>query len=356
MDAHPMNTLRSPMTIAALVLLTGLANADPTPEGHAPGSSQQVEDALEILPRVGTEQTPVMPTRPKVSVAVQPGLTKGEDWLKDLHETLTEPTEPSTLAEGAFVLNRLGTLVPANDGLFIFVPDKAAREPGEGPVLLMPCRTLEQLETEWTGQPVEISGEIFTYHNRNQLLISAYRLVTLTDTPANPPADPIPQSDAQAEPSEPNEPSSIEDDPDVRDLLKELGSMDEPTDQSRTSARDSLVASPTQTARRSQVALTTTVGGLDEGTLILRRPARMIRRSSGAWTIVFDHDDPDSTDATELIVEPCRMLMRMETIAMEAGDAGQLLISGRVYTHRGDHYILPTLMQRVRPQELGPLQ
>lgn len=351
MDTHPMNALRTSVSIAALLLVanSALALAEPDSQtvdqtvGHTPGSPEQVLQALAVLPRVGTNQEPVMPTVAAVSVAVQPGLTEGEDWLKVLHETLGETTAPSTLAEGAFILNRPGMIVQGPNELLIFVPDKADRRAGEGPVLLMPCQTLEQLEAEWMGQPVEISGEIFTYHNRNQLLISAYRIgASALPEPA------LPQN------TSPDEPSSLEDDPAVRDLLDELNFDAEPSDSTQRSARDRLQPI-NQIGQRSQVTASTTAG-LDEGTLILRRPSRMIRNGSGAWTIVFDNDNPDAPDSVDFIVEPCRMLMRMENIVMQSGDAGQLLVSGRVYTYKGGHYILPTLMQRVRPQEINSLQ
>ncbi|MBL4697753.1 MAG: hypothetical protein JKX70_02855 [Phycisphaerales bacterium] len=347
MDTHPMNALRTSISIAAILLAANTSVAvaiqpESTPNS-SPGNPEQVQQALAILPRVGTNQVAVMPTLPAVSVAVQPGLTQGEDWLKVLHNTLQKTTAPSTLAEGAFVLSRPGTLVPGPNGLMIFVPNKETQQPGEGPVLLMPCKTLEQLETEWGGQPIEISGEIFTYHNRNQLLISAYRIGT----------SPAPQTELP-ENTSPVEPSSLEDDPAVRDLLNELNFNATPSDSNRQAANRKI--EPTnQLAQRAQVTTTTTTG-LDEGTLILRRPSRMIRNSTGAWVIVFDNDDPTSTDAIDLIVEPCSMLMRLERIAMETGDAGQLLVSGRIYTYKGAHYILPTLMQRVRPQEINSLQ
>ncbi len=352
-----MNALICPLAIAVLLLPSAHARAQSIPDNQpdqsvqSPGSPQQVEEALAILPRVGTDQTPVMPTRPKVSTALQPGLTEGHDWLADLHETLNEPTEPSTLAEGAFVLHRKGTLLPGPSGLMIFVPDKATRLPGEGPVLLMPCQTLEELENQWTGQPVEVSGEIFTYHNRNQLLLSAYRLDPSHHQPAPSPTDPT----AEQSPTD-SEPASIEDDPDVRDLLNELELNFKPADNANQSAHQVLEPISGQTAHRPQMTRSTSTNGLDEGTLILRRPGRMIRNATGAWVIVFDHDNPEAPDRIELIIEPCTMLMRIERIAMQTGDAGQLLISGRIYTYKGAHYILPTLIQRVRPQGIYSLQ
>lgn len=334
-----------------------------------PGSPAQVEDALSILPRVGTNQEPVMPTTPDVSVPKQPGLTEGQDWLKVLHETLEEATEPTKLAEGAFVLNRLGELYKGPSDLLIFVPDKATRSIAESPVLLMPCQALEQLESEWTGQQVEVSGEIFTYHGRNQLLISSYRIGTFIHDSdsveqqpmetAEPEQEPAPDSPATDTPTgTPDEPTGLGADPAVRDLLNELNFDADPSDANRSQANRQAIhdrLTPRhQLSGRQQV--TTASAGLKEGTLIMRRPARMIRNSSGAWTIVFDNDDPEHTDSIELIVEPCRMLMRMESIVMQSGDAGRLLVSGRVYAYKGANYILPTLIQRVRAQEINSLQ
>jgi len=355
MDTHAMKTLRSTIPISALLLAAQGARALNEP-ADPPGNQKQVEEAEAVLPRVGTNQTPVMPTVPAVSVPQQPGLSGGQDWLKVLHESLKQSIEPSTLAEGAFVLDRLGSIVRGPNELLIFVPDKTTRQPGEGPVLLMPNRTLEQLESEWTGQQIELSGEIFDYHHRNQLLISAYRLAP--EQSAQPP-----QPKAQENPADlstPNtsddEPPSLEADPEVRDLLKELNLGSTKSTDDSAPAHHRLETPPIQPARRSQVAVTDTMGGYNEGTLILRRESRMIRNSTGAWTVIFDQDDTQAPDTIELIVEPCRMLMRMETIAMETGDAGRLLVSGRVYTYKGNSYILPTLIQRVRPQEINSLQ
>lgn len=357
MDHPTMKTLA--ITISAMMLTVGApcALGQPTTpdDPDAPGSQQRVEEAQAVLPRVGTVQTPVMPTKQPTSVAAQPGLTQGQDWLKILHNTLEVPTQPSTLAEGAFILQRTGRLVAGPKGMFIFVPDPQTRLPGEGPVLLMPCQTLEQLESEWTDQLVEVSGEIFTYHQRNQLLLSAYRLISPQIEPAPEPQT-EPQTDSMDDQPVQDDPSSREDDPDVRDLLDELEFKSSPTDSSRTSNYNLLESHNNQIGRREQVVLPDAVSGYEEGALILRRPARLIRNTSGAWTIVFDNDTPDSADATELIVEPCQMLMRMERIAMQSGDAGRLLVSGRIYTYRGSQFILPSLMQRVSAQDINSLQ
>ena len=348
-----MNALRSSVSIAALILAANSTLALASPNDQTPGSPEQVQQALAVLPRVGTSQEAVMPTLQAVSVAVQPGLTQGEDWLKVLNDTLEDTAKPSQLAEGAFVLARPGTIVVTPSNLMIFVPDQATRQPGEGPVLLMPCQTLEQLGSEWSGQPIELSGEIFTYHNRNQLLISAYRIGALQPNEPELPENTSPNSSSDGSSS----PSSIEDDPAVRDLLDELSMQPSPTRPPRQQL--STNSSAPKIGNRPQAVASSTSAGIQEGTLILRKPSRMIRNSTGAWTIVFDNDQSSTArgmDTIDFIVQPCRMLMRMEQVAMEAGDAGQLLVSGRVYTYQGGHYILPTLMQRVRPQGLNSLQ
>lgn len=96
--------------------------------------------------------------------------------------------------------------------------------------------------------------------------------------------------------------------------------------------------------------------GPEEGTLLLRRPARMLRNAQGAWALVFDNDDTDSFADDGLIVLPCRALMRMEQWAMQQGDAARFLVSGRVYTYEGQSYLLPTLAQRLGASDLNSIQ
>ncbi len=357
-----MNRRTTPVLLAAATLAASSAFAQnaqrDTPKDEpapAPGSPEQVEQAREIMPRVGTNQTPVMPTRTAESQPVHPGLTEGQDWLKVLHETLETDVEPSTLAEGAFVMGRLGDLVAGPSGLLIFVPDKDSRKPGEGAVLLMPSRALGQLGHEWNGHRVRVSGEIYTYHGRNQLLLSSYRLL-----PATPP-EPAQGGDADAQPAPDSEEAgqpALSDDPGVRELLDELRGEPEPgadagSIHERLGDARSQAALPRAAVRVDERAAT----GLEEGELVLRRPARMVRNPRGAWTLVFDNDQTHPGSAsTELIVLPCQTLMRMETVAMEGGDAAQMLVSGRIHVYEGDAYIMPTLVQRVRPGQINSLQ
>ena len=344
---RPQRTLL--ISIAALTAAPAFAQSEPIDPD--PGNAQQVEDARSVLPRVGTDQTPVQPTQNPISTPKQPGLTEGQDWLQILNDTLETDIGASTLAEGSFVLRRLGDLVEAPGELLIFVPDRAAREPGEGAVLLMPCSTLEQLKNEWSGQRVLVSGEIFTYHNRNQLLISDYRLVR----DAQPEAaedTPKPQPESQTR-DETSEAQPIEDDPEVRDLLREL---DQNQPAKPREENDPLIDQPETLPRRPVQPASTSYAGPEEGTLLLRRPARLVRNAKGEWTVVFDNDEPENDESTPLIVLPCRTLMKMESWAMQQGDAARFTISGRVYSYMDEAYILPTLAQKLGPSDINSIQ
>lgn len=328
--------------------LTLLAGAAPVCAAQdQPGSAEKVEQARSILPRVGTNETAVMPTTAAVSQAVQPGLGEGPDWLDVLNETLETKLTPSMLAEGAFITSRLGDLLEAPTGQIIFVPDRQQREPGEGAVILLPSRALERLQDEWSGQRVLISGEILTYHSRNMLLVSDYRLVRelpATDT----------QSDTSADPAnEPDSPAQIEDDPEVQDLLRELDrNSGNDSNVEADPLRDRIEALPRTPQRDAE----STAVGPEEGTLLLRRPARLIRNADGAWALAFDNDDPSSELNTALVVLPCRALMRMEQWAMDQGDAAQFLVSGRVYSYHGESFLLPTIAQRLGASDINSIQ
>lgn len=312
-----------------------------------PGSAEQVEEALSILPRVGTNQTAIMPTQSSVSVAIQPGLGEGPDWLEVLNDTLETKLTPSTLAEGSFIQGRLGDLVIAPSGQVIFVPDRAERSSGEGALILLPSRALERLQQEWSNQRVILSGEILTYHQRNMLLLSDYRLVReQTESPET--SQPT-ESDTGAD-----EPTGLEADPEVQDLLRELDRPD-PNDprEGTDRLRDRLEALP-RTPQRDAGTQTT---GPEEGTLLLRRPARLVRNADGAWALAFDNDDPtDVKDNASIVVLPSRALMRMEQWAMDQGDAARFLVSGRVYAYRGQSYLLPTIAQRLGASDINSIQ
>lgn len=354
-----------PLTAQQFVILAlsisapcGLAQDTGQATEPMPGSAERIRQARSVLPRVGTNETPVMPTIALTSSAVQPGLTEGHDWAKSLSDSLDQRPTPRTLAEGTFLLDRRGQLVRGPSDRLIFVPDKENRRAGEGPMLMLPCSVLDQLDQSWTGQPVLIRGEVFLYHGRNYLLPAWFTMIT-QEPPAPEPTQPgeenertPTQSDEPALNTGGDQPATLEDDPEIRALLEELES-EQPRIQHTP---ESVHAELEETAPSAPVRASTTASGIREGTILMRRRGRLDRQTDGSWAFVFDNDEAENLGAEALTVLPCRMLMDMESLSARDGGVRELIISGRVYASEGDGYLLPTLIQRVRPEGITPRQ
>lgn len=90
----------------------------------------------------------------------------------------------------------------------------------------------------------------------------------------------------------------------------------------------------------------------DGGYLAAHR-GRMVRSVDGSWMFV---SDDEARDGLRLTLLPCRMLERLEGIALREGDSTAVTLSGRVHRFRGDGYLLPTLFERERRAGVDPLQ
>lgn len=320
-----------------------------------PGSAERVREAESVLPRGGTNETPVLPTVALVSENIEPGLTEGHDWAKSLSESLDRRMTARTLAEGTFLLDRRGELVRGPNDRLIFVPDKEDRRAGEGPMLMLPCSVLDQLAQSWTGQPVLIRGEVFLYHGRNYLLPAWFTIAPEAHAEAEPEelTEPAPSNqDDPAMDTDEDQPATLEDDPEIRALLEEL-EIEQPTLPASPGGEHSeLQAANTS----SPVRASTTASGIREGTILMRRRGRLDRQSDGSWALVFDNDEAENLGAEALTVLPCRLLMEMEALSARDGGVRELIVSGRVYASEGEGYLLPTLIQRVRPEGISPRQ
>ena len=96
--------------------------------------------------------------------------------------------------------------------------------------------------------------------------------------------------------------------------------------------------------------------GYREGTILVRRAARMHRADDGAWSVVFDNDDPDARDTVELTLLPCRLMESMTRAATARGPETPMTVSGRVYVHDRRGYLLPTFVQYDQSDEIQPRQ
>lgn len=351
---HPARPSRLPPAIpalacaAAVALLAGTASAQ--------DRAERIEAAERVLPRVGVAERAVTPTRSRAAEPVRPGLTGGHDWAD------AAGLRPAGLSEGSFLLDRPGRVVPAPAGRLIFVPNEEGRVAGEGPMLILPSASLERMELALTNRGehpgVRVSGEVFVYHGRSHLLVTSYAVgaaeaptesdieTANADQPAPDATEPAEQP-AEEPADEPERPSLL-DDPDVRGLLEEL-------EAARPAGHDADRARAVH-AERQTAAEATGAPPAPDGTPLLRRRGRMVRTGEGAWAFVFDNDHDDPLAGQALVVLPCRLLERMERQALVSGDAFQLVVSGRVHTHDGQTYLLPTMMQHVPVTGVVPMQ
>ena len=295
------------------------------------------------MPDVGHEGDPVRPIREGGVSPVRPGLGGSEAWLERLDPGSKTATR-RLLAEGTFLSRRLGKVITGPGGRLIFVPDLSERRPGESAMLLAPCRTVQRLQRTLRDEPARnrfaITGEVLVYHDRNLLLPSAYARAEGEAAPVQTPGSEGAQS-----------PPVLQDDPDVASLIEALSSGDRGAralsnmPQQDDRARDEDAARDGAGRRVSQ-----------EGGSIIRRRARLIRTSSGAWELTFDNGTQNAGGDEPLTVLPCRLLMAMEQRAEVRGEDLDMIVSGRVFGYMDRGYILPTLYQVVPRDGINPLQ
>lgn len=317
-----------------------MALAGATLATHA-GQPTSMKDAKRVLPDVMRPARVVMPTTEQAAEPVSPGLTEGRRW--------DDGSEPASLPEGTFLIERIGRIIPAPGQRRVFVPDTDQREPGEGPMLLLPSAALERLEltlADSTG-PVRVSGVVYVYRNRRHLLVASFLMgAGMAPTELPEPEESTEDATGQDEPNEPD--TSMLDDPEVRGLLDELEAEAPPPVRRNPDARSQPAETPDPSASASPPA--------PDGTPIVRRQGRLSRSANGTWLFVFDNDTDDRLASQALTVLPCQLLERIEREAQTRGDAAQMILSGRVYTHQGTAYLLPTMMLRARPVDIVPMR
>ncbi len=341
------------MTAVALLAAAGTTGlAQETTEE----SRSRIEEAERVMPR---ERPPAEPVSPSVEPEVRtprPGLTGGHAW----------PDEPSDddspvakrLPEGTTLIRRPGQVLTLPTGHRVFVADERDRRSGEGPMLIFPSRVLASLDASLAGSPaapVVLSGYVYEYDGRNYLLPTAFSRDTL---PPRPEPEPVSESISESLGNEPSGANEIQiasafDDPDVASLLDELDSSP-----AIRAVAPPAVQRPDTDAGESSV-VTSTEAYVADGTPITRRRARLVRGPGGAWAFRFDNDFDTARNPLldqPMTVLPCRLLQRLESLAMTRGEGIELIVSGRVYTYGQRSYILPTIYQRPLKLGIDPIQ
>lgn len=260
------------------------------------------------------------------------------------------------IAEGKFLPQRQGSLRRAPTGEWIFVFDEVPGQARERPVVLLPNMALARLEravgAAESDQPavgVTVSGQVFVFDRREYLLLTTFGL-------APPPESAPPPAEAPAaEDAEPPQPAA-QGESDVRDLIRSLevrrGSLTR-----RTVSAEAQPASsgPGAGEESDEDQTESTAGLIPEGTLLTRQVGRLVRAETGELAFARDNDG-DSPGNAPMILLPCRILQRLESMARFNQQERPIELSGRVMAYRGRNFLLPTSYLLPVPTELRPAQ
>lgn len=338
-----MNT-RAPRIagIAVFGLLAGLAFGQAEkpvtrpaddPALTSPGTEQQLRD----LPGRGTPNDMVFPTKPPVQPRPVVGVPVPEGVNFVVPGRRGYP-------EGTVLSQRRGRIVTTKGGEVVFSP--AAPEPGkpgDPPMVLNRCATLEQLQAGIAATPeagVTLGGQVFVYRGRHYLLPTTFAidLAGATEPGMMEPAKP----DAMKSGAETRETRG---DIDTLDLIRDLESQ-----RGVPRTVDPPVAGDGGAERLAGVA--------NEGTLLVNRRARLIRVAAdeGRFGAAFDNGvGGEKGRGGAMSILPCAALQQLESLAAYRGENVSFYISGRVFVYNGKNYLLPSLVQATRPGDVLPL-
>ena len=133
-------------------------------------------DAANKADKEAKPAVPVKPEDPRSDLPKLPAPTPGRIDQPDPRIIGIAPggATPKLRREGEFVLSRRGRLVRAEGGQLLFAFDADSDKADETPMVLMPCRLLQNME-EMSQEHGErtvfiLSGQIFIYRGANHLL------------------------------------------------------------------------------------------------------------------------------------------------------------------------------------------
>jgi hypothetical protein len=329
---------------AAGVLSAGpIAAAQPGRGRPAPAGARPRSNPPPIAPTRGPGGEPVTPANPQAPDTSIPGL---ED--ADFRIGLSP-----LRAEGTFLVEQRGSMLklPTGERIFVFFKDTDGKR--ERPMVLVPCRELQQMEQMALERPAGavfvVTGEVLAYAGVNYLLPTVARVIDAPAAPDVPEKQPTEASTPPAEGHEGEAPGAKPAEPgadaDVQELIKSLEAQRERPRESRHETGAAPEAAP-----RGEGAAGATgdaaLGVLPEGSAVLRRRGRLVRTSAGQWAFRFDSaPGGDARLDRPLLLVPCMALQRMEAWAAMRGDAASYELSGRLLTYQGRNYLLPTMFQ-----------
>jgi hypothetical protein len=324
--------------VGAIVVLTALGLAGP-----APGAVQPPPDDDESLDDIAGE----LMQRPEAAGALYPSAT-GEEGVP-LAGAGASDVVP-LLAEGTFIVQRAGRVIPAGTGGWQFVPAPGLDGRWYPPMLLVPCRELERFEDAYGERAAEmwfeVSGQVLVHARANFLLPDARQIRPVPRPeflPSGGVEGPRPEA-GESVPSAGTDRLPVEAPAD--ELIERLTSL-----RPRTTAREPDERSgPLREVAGVRAAM-------EDGTLITRRRGRLARTPSGDWAISFDRDARSEGPGDDLLlIVPCLMLAELERLAGTRGLELGIEISGRVLAYRGRNLLLPMIYRILPPTDIASRQ
>lgn len=348
---------------------------EPVTNPQAPDStkSRAVDDVAKEQDAARGDPGPIAPKRNNPPVSgrprpVRPGLPSPKIGVDDVGV----PTG-GRFGDGKFLLRRTGTLLKAPTGEWIFVFAKTTARKPERPAVLLPCAALTRLEAQigaanqessdtvvkYPESLVTITGEVFSYVNREYILLSVFSVAQNTpepEAPAPAPEEPAPAAGPDAAATTSSAVSSA--DPAVDDLIKDLQTRRGNVERRAISPG---VSTPSKTGTRGETSAAAPVvaaplpqGLQAEGTLLASKRGRLVRLRGGE--LAFGIDNDVATAALPLVILPCKTLERLENLYYGRNDATVVEMSGRVTVYRGQNYLLPTSFVVPAPSDVRPAQ
>lgn len=310
----------------------------------SPGTEQQMRD----LPGRGTPNDLVYPNKPPAQPRPVVGVPAPEGVNFSVPGRRSYP-------EGTFISQRRGKIVTTKSGDVVFSPAEPPKgEPGDPPMVLDRCATLEQLQAALAATPeanVTLGGQVFVYQGRHYLLPTTFAIDLTPGQEMRP--------EGAKESGEPGTARGSGESGGVGVVPGDIATQDLIRDLEAQRGVPRTVDPPVASDAGEAGGAERLAGVANEGTLLVNRRARLIRIAAdeGRYGASFDNGaGTDRTRNSAMALLPCAALQRLEALAAYRGENVSFYVSGRVFVYNGKNYLLPTLIQATRPGDIQPLQ
>ncbi len=326
----------------ALAFATGLVLASwshaeppalsaPEPPAHTPaGESETPPIETGGGATDGGDRPLIAPDDPVVLEAV--GGTATSDPL-GLGEDRRPGSGEALIAEGTYLSRWTGRLVEPAPGLWVFAFDGDTTE-SRGPVMVMlPCLRLLEMQRLMRDRggdlPFRVSGHVTMFEGRNYFLPRVVTTITQTR--------PIEAANGGASAGR----GGSAEDPSVEALMERVRAA-------APAAEVALRTSPDELGEERRL--------MKEGSMVMSRVGRAVRRSEGAIEFVVDNGvlGDGANDATAILL-PSLLTAEIARLVDERGDRVRFVLSGEILVYAGRTYVLPTLYRVEVSRAVGGL-